>query len=94
MTSLDKGNLSARIGPKPGNSQPCYLSNVGTIQLLLKTKYVFVLKAYFPFMHCPLVSNRKARWSIGKICNLFGNFFFVNGQILNKYNGIWSQRGI
>ena len=29
MTSLDGKNLSAHIGPKPGNSQPGYLSNVG-----------------------------------------------------------------
>ena len=29
MTSLYGKNLSAHIGPKPGNSQPCYLSNVG-----------------------------------------------------------------
>ena len=28
MTSLDGKNLSACIGPKPGNSQPCYFSNI------------------------------------------------------------------
>ena len=32
--------------------------------------------AYFPFMHCPLVSNRKTRWSIRYLLGLPPKNFF------------------